>query len=110
MAINILLILYDYLPLLQSAFRSALERVIEQRLAADASTLISAARVDADRLIMPQRLPDEEFNLVGSKLLGLIYDRDGREVWRSPSARDEQIAYKPRYDGTERHNVVWRLL
>jgi two-component system sensor histidine kinase PhoQ len=95
------------LPVLQGAFRSALENVIEQRLAADAATLISAARIDGGRLAMPERLPDEEFNLLDSKLLGLIYDRDGREVWRSPSTRDEQISYQPRYDGT--HHDFTRL-
>src|SRR5690606_34224942 len=87
------------LPLVQGAFRNALENVIEQRLAADAATLISAARIDGARLSMPARLPDEEFNQLESRLLGFIYDRDGREVWRSPSTADEQIDYRPSYDG-----------
>lgn len=93
------------LPLVQGAFRNALENVIEQRLAADAATLISSARIDGGRLSMPARLPDEEFNLLESRLLGFIYDREGRELWRSPSTADEQIDYRPRYDG-EGHDFV----
>lgn len=94
-----ILFIVALLPVLQNAFRLALERVVEQRLAADAATLISAARIDNGRLSMPERLPDEEFNLLESRLLGFIYDRDGRLLWRSPSSRDELIEYQPRYDG-----------
>ena len=63
------------LPLVQGAFRNALENVIEQRLAADAATLISSARIDGGRLSMPARLPDEEFNLLESRLLVAKLDR-----------------------------------
>lgn len=94
-----ILFIVALLPVLQNAFRQALENVIEQRLAADAATLISAARIENGRLAMPERLPDEEFNLLESRLLGFIYDRDGTLVWRSPSSADEQIDYRPRYDG-----------
>ncbi|MBC9251627.1 histidine kinase [Pseudomonas alcaligenes] len=87
------------LPVLKGAVRNALEGVIEQRLAADAATLISAARIDGGQLAMPERLPDEEFNLLDSKLLGYIFDRDGNLVWRSPSSGDESLDYQPRYDG-----------
>ncbi|WP_394561265.1 ATP-binding protein [Aquipseudomonas alcaligenes] len=87
------------LPVLQNTFRTALENVIEQRLAADAATLISAAQVDGTSLKMPMQLPDEEFNLLDSKLIGLIFDRDGNLVWRSPSSGDQPIDYLPRYDG-----------
>ncbi|MDD0842874.1 ATP-binding protein [Pseudomonas sp. Gutcm_11s] len=87
------------LPVLQSTFRTALENVIEQRLGADAATLISAAQVDGERLAMPEQLPDEEFNLLDSKLIGLIFDRDGNLVWRSPSSGDQPTDYLPRYDG-----------
>lgn len=87
------------LPALLGVFSSTLEKVIEQRLASDASTLIGAARFEGGRLKMPRRLPDEEFNLPEAKLLGYIYDRDNRLVWRSRSADDESIDYQPRFDG-----------
>jgi two-component system sensor histidine kinase PhoQ len=87
------------LPALQRAFSLTLEDVIEQRLMADNNTLITAAHIDNGRLQMPERLPDEEFNLPDAKLLGYIYDSQGNMVWRSRSAEDEPIDYRPRYEG-----------
>lgn len=87
------------LPAMQGAFSLALQDSIEQRLASDVTTLISAARVEGNRLQMPAQLPDERFNLTDSRLLGYIYDRDGHLVWRSKGTREEHINYKPRYDG-----------
>lgn len=87
------------LPVLQAAFSVAFERVIAQRLAADANTLITAARLEHGRLVMPERLPDEEFDLPDAGLLGFIHDPTGARVWQSRSAEDEHIDYQPRYDG-----------
>ncbi|MFG3502148.1 ATP-binding protein [Pseudomonas sp. NPDC047963] len=87
------------LPVLQTAFSLAFERVIEERLAADANTLITASRIEAGRLIMPERLPDEEFDLPDAKLLGYIYDPQGKRLWQSRSAQDESIDYQPRLQG-----------
>ena len=87
------------LPALQGAFSLALEDSIEQRLASDVTTLISAARIENKQLMMPSQLPDERFNLADSRLLGYIYDREGQLVWRSRATQDEHINYKPRYDG-----------
>ena len=87
------------LPALQGAFSLTFEKVIEQRLAADASTLITAAQVEGGRLQMPERLPDEEFDLPDAQLLGFIYDRRGELIWHSRSAADERIDYRPRYEG-----------
>ncbi|WP_459705816.1 ATP-binding protein [Stutzerimonas marianensis] len=87
------------LPVLQAAFSLAFERVIAQRLAADANTLITAARLDDGRLVMPERLPDEEFDLPDAGLLGFIHDPAGGRVWQSRSAEDEHIDYQPRYHG-----------
>lgn len=87
------------LPALQRAFGIALENTIEQRLAADVATLVSAARVEKGRLVMPEHLPVEEFNLPEAKVLGYIFDQNGDLLWRSTSAADESINYTPRYDG-----------
>lgn len=87
------------LPAMQGAFSLALQDSIEQRLASDVTTLISAARVENNRLQMPLQLPDERFNLTDSRLLGYIYDREGHLVWRSKATQEENINYKPRYDG-----------
>jgi two-component system sensor histidine kinase PhoQ len=88
------------LPALQGAYSLALEDAIEQRLASDVTTLISAARVEDGHLLMPLMLPGEQFNLPDSRLLGYIYDREGRLVWRSRATSEENINYHPRYDGT----------
>ncbi len=87
------------LPALQRAFSIALEDAIQQRLAADVATLVSAARIEGGRLSMPDHLPVEDFNLPESKLLGYIFDQKGQLVWRSTSAQDESIDYSPKYDG-----------
>jgi len=82
-----------------ASFERTLDDVIEQRLAADVSTLIGSARIVDGQLLMPDRLPDEEFNLPDAKLLGFIHDRWGRLVWQSRSAYGESVDYLPRYDG-----------
>ncbi|TVT80434.1 ATP-binding protein [Pseudomonas sp. H3(2019)] len=87
------------LPAMQGAFSLALQDSIKQRLASDVTTLISAARLENNRLVMPTQLPDELLNLTDSRLLGYIYDRDGHLVWRSRATHDEDISYRPRYDG-----------
>ncbi|MFK9005587.1 ATP-binding protein [Pseudomonas pergaminensis] len=93
------LFMLGLLPAMQGAFSLALQDSIEQRLASDVTTLISAARVENNRLLMPAQLPDERFNLTDSRLLGYIYDREGHLVWRSRATKEENINYKPRYDG-----------
>lgn len=87
------------LPALQSVFDQTMEQIIQQRLAADASTLIGAATVVDGVLVMPERMPDEEFNLPEAKLLGYVYDVDGNLLWRSRSTDDEHISYLPRFHG-----------
>ncbi|MFZ5958514.1 ATP-binding protein [Pseudomonas knackmussii] len=94
-----ILFMLALLPALQRAFSIALEDAIQQRLAADVATLVSSARIEGDRLDMPEHLAVEDFNLPESKLLGFIYDRDGTLVWRSSSAQDESVSYRPHYTG-----------
>ena len=69
------------LPAMQGAFSLALQDSIEQRLASDVTTLISAARVENNSLQMPAQLPDERFNLC------LLYT--------SPSPRDGLLSRMP---------------
>jgi len=98
-ALLAILFMAALLPALQRAFSIALEDAIQQRLAADVATLVSAARIEGGRLNMPDHLPVEDFNLPESKLLGYIFDQKGQLVWRSTSAQDESIEYTPKYDG-----------
>ena len=94
-----LLFMLGLLPALQSAFSLALRESIEQRLASDVTTLISAAQFDGQQLHMPMLLPDEEFNLPDSRLLGFIYDRNSKLVWQSRATEQSDIHYTPKYDG-----------
>lgn len=86
-------------PALQQVFTRALEQAVEQRLAADASSLVSAAKIRDGQLVMPDKLPDEEFTLLPARQLGFIYDSQGQLVWRSRSSLAYDIEYLPRYDG-----------
>ena len=88
-----ILFMLALLPALQRAFSIALEDAIQQRLAADIATLVSSARIEGDRLDMPEHLAVEDFNLPESKLLGFIYDRDGKLVWRAPQDSGLSDAY-----------------
>ncbi|HCL74592.1 MAG TPA: histidine kinase, partial [Pseudomonas sp.] len=94
-----ILFMLALVPVLQAAFSLAFERVITQRLAADANTLITAARFEEGKLTMPERLPDEEFDLPDAQLLGYIFDAAGQRLWQSRSAEDESIDYRPHYHG-----------
>lgn len=87
------------LPALQNAFDQTMEQVIQQRLAADTNTMISVAQLEANTLQMPEKMPDEEFNLPEARLLGFVYDQAGNLVWRSRSADDEPVQYTPLYSG-----------
>ncbi len=92
-ALLALLFMLALLPALQKAFSLALQESIEQRLASDVTTLISAARIERGQLQMPALLPDERFNLP------YIFDRQGKLVWQSRATRNQYINYQPRYDG-----------
>jgi len=105
-AILAVLFMLGLLPALQKGFSLALRESIEQRLASDVTTIISAARIENNQLQMPPLLPDEQFNLSDSRLLGYIYDRQGNLVWRSRGTGSDTIDYSPRYDG--RGNVFSR--
>ena len=94
-----MLFMLALLPVLQNVFDQTMEQIIQQRLAADASTLVSAASVVNGQLVMPERMPDEEFNLPEAKLLGYVHDMDGNLIWHSRSTEDEQLNYSPHFSG-----------
>ncbi|MCI0910608.1 MULTISPECIES: ATP-binding protein [Pseudomonas] len=98
-AVLAVLFMLALLPALQKAFSLALQESIEQRLASDVTTLISSARIEHGQLQMPALLPDERYNLPYTGLLGYIFDREGKLVWRSRATADQHINYQPRYDG-----------
>ncbi|MDY7219141.1 ATP-binding protein [Denitrificimonas sp. JX-1] len=98
-AVTVLLFILALFPALRQVFTTALEESIEQRLAADASALISAAQIIDGQLHMPAKLPDEEFDLLPARQLGFIYNDQGVLLWRSRNLSNVVINYKPKYDG-----------
>lgn len=98
-AVTVSLFMLALFPALQQIFTAALQESIEQRLAADASALISAARIYNGELRMPEKLPDEEFDILPARQLGVIYDSNGTLLWNSRSLNNVEIDYKPKYDG-----------
>lgn len=98
-AVTVSVFMLALFPALQQVFTSALEESIEQRLAADASALISAARITQGKLRMPEKLPEEEFDILPARQLGFIYDNKGLLLWRSRSSENVKINYNPKYDG-----------
>lgn len=97
--LSAVLFMLALLPALQGAFNRTMEQIILQRLAADAITLISAASVEDGQLQMPEKMPDEEFNLPEAKLLGYVYDQSGNLLWQSRSTEGQLIDYMPAFDG-----------
>ena len=97
--VTVSLFMLALFPALQQVFTVSLEESIEQRLAADASALISAARITQGQLQMPEKLPDEEFDILPARQLGFIYDNKNGLLWRSRSSEQVMIDYRPKYDG-----------
>ena len=99
-AVTVSLFMLALFPALQKVFSTALEESIEQRLAADASAIISAAKVSSSgQLHMPAKLPDEEFDILPARQLGFIYDSDGVLLWRTRNSRQITVDYQPKFDG-----------
>lgn len=98
-AVTVVVFLLGLFPALQQVFTRALEQTVEQRLAADASALVAAARIEDGRLVMPSKLPDEEFGQLPGVQLGFIYDHQGQLLWRTRGPEMQTIDYQPSYDG-----------
>ena len=54
------------------SFESAQYDSINKELASDANVLLTAAKIENGQLVMPELLPDEQFNEVESPIFGLI--------------------------------------
>jgi two-component system sensor histidine kinase PhoQ len=96
-ALLAVLFMLGLLPALQGAFSQALRESVEERLATEVTTLISAARLEQGQLRMPAPVPDERLAVPDERLLGYIFDRQGTLLWRSQGAQLPE--YRPRYDG-----------
>ena len=100
-AVLAVLCILAVLAAVRGAFVIALEQSIQKRLASEANALITLARLEEGRLLMPDKLPDEKFNTLEAKLLGFIYDAEGDLLWQSRSSLDESVDYRPQFAGPE---------
>ncbi len=71
---------------LDKAFQNSVETALLERLKTHSYTLLAAADDQDGQLKMPELLEDPGFNQLASGLYGFIYDHQGNEIWRSPSA------------------------
>jgi two-component system sensor histidine kinase PhoQ len=79
---------------LDQAFRDSARSAREERLLAQVYLLMSAAEVDGHGTISISNAPLEpRFDMPQSGLYAIIIDRNGRVVWRSPSALNVGVPY-----------------
>jgi two-component system sensor histidine kinase PhoQ len=72
---------------LERAFRDSASAAVQERLQARIYGLLAAADLDGDdRLVLPERLPEERFQRPGSGLYAqVLQHNDAAIIWRSPS-------------------------
>lgn len=72
--------------LLSNAFEHSQKKAEKETLQAQLYLLLSVSEVENKSLLLPEVLTEPRFNQQGSGLYGFIYDNQGQELWRSPSA------------------------
>ncbi|MBV1876124.1 MAG: GHKL domain-containing protein [Pseudomonadales bacterium] len=94
------LVLFVFLGLmglvLDRAFQQSAEESLCERLLVQIYGLLSVVEMEADGLMLPELLQEPRFNNPGSGLFALVLDKNGRELWRSPSALDLELRQQDR--------------
>jgi two-component system sensor histidine kinase PhoQ len=80
---------------LDKAFQNSVESALLERLKTHNYSLLAAADDDNGELKMPSLLQDPGFNQLSSGLYGFIFDAEGKEIWRSPSAISLNFQFIP---------------
>ncbi|MCW8874643.1 MAG: ATP-binding protein [Gammaproteobacteria bacterium] len=82
---------------LERAFRDSAGAAVQERLQAQIYGLLAAADLDADdRLVLPERLPEERFQRPGSGLYAQVLQHgEAAIVWRSPSQLLQDLPVPP---------------
>ena len=76
---------------LDHAFQRSAEQSVEERLLLHIYGLLAATEQNDGQLVLPAALQEPDFNHLSSGLYGIVMDRNGRELWRSPSAVDQTL-------------------
>lgn len=77
--------------ILEQAFNRSLEASIRERLRLQTYVLLGAAEAGGGELWMPPVLDEPRFGQPGSGLFGVVTDRNGDVLWRSPSTLGIQL-------------------
>ena len=93
LAFGVLLVLFLGLAglVLGRAYQESVAAGVEERLQLHVYALLGVAEPDPDGFIVPD-LGEARFGQIDSGLYAFILDRTGREVWRSPSALNLNLA------------------
>lgn len=70
---------------LDRAFKASVQTAVEERLQLQIYALLGVAEPDDQGFFVPD-LEEARFSQIDSGLYGFIFDRSGKELWRSPSA------------------------
>lgn len=77
---------------LDHAFQRSAEQSVSERLLLHIYGLLAATEQTGGRLVLPQALQEPDFNRLGTGLYGIVMDKNGKELWRSPSAVDLSLS------------------
>lgn len=93
LAFGLLLILFLGFAaiVLVRAYRLSVVASVEERLQLQVYALLGVAEPEGDGFFLPE-LSEARFSQIDSGLYGFIIDSAGREVWRSPSALNINVA------------------
>ena len=93
MAFGLLLILFLGLAglVLDQAYQEGVEAAVAERLQLHVYALMGVAEPEDEGFFLPD-LEEARFSQIDSGLYGFIFNRDGRELWRSPSALNFNLA------------------
>ncbi len=88
LAFGILLILFLGLTglVLNRAFQESIAASVEERLQLQVYAVLGVAEPDADMSFFVPDLEEARFSQIDSGLYAFIFDQQGNEAWRSPSA------------------------
>jgi Signal transduction histidine kinase len=87
LAFGVLLVLFLGLAglVLERAYQESVEAAVRERLQLQIYALLGVAEPDDNGFYLPD-VQEARFSQIDSGLYGFIFDMEGRELWRSPSA------------------------
>lgn len=71
---------------LEKAFRSVADEARDERLHSNVYTLLAAAELEDQKLVLPETLSEQRLMLPESGLYAYVVNKSGEVIWNSPSA------------------------